>query len=294
VSRFGESVDDELLEAAAGEGKAVRGEGKALVRARKHDAIDGALEVSAARYVELRDQQELSPDESAELARAQCRIATGKVNEEQLAEADIDAWQDGRLEQQVRMLEDACNPAEISQRDRSEDEAQVPMAARHYDGPRKLAVQALFEEVGLNPANGEGSVTSASVADAYQRLRDSEHAAVLQHFGLASFNATQQTYPVRWLGQALKRCGLWLDASGERAARTYTLAAEPKYNRRGELQLPGLGLMSEYRQRRAEAVPFADESIVLKSNGHICEAEPADWRELPSVDDSDEDALLAA
>jgi hypothetical protein len=279
------------MEAAADEGKAIRAEGKAAVRTRKEQVIGDAQEIDAVRYALLREQQELSPVESAELARAQVRIATGKLNDEPISGDDIELWQNGRLEQQVRTLEDACGAAELSQRDRDEDTDAVPMAARHYDGPRRSALQALFSGVGLDQHSGDGTVTAASVAAAYRALKGTDHAAVLEYVGICDFRVDVPAYPIRWLGQALKKCGLWLDASGGRLNRTYTLAAEAKVSRTGELLIPGFEIMRAVLDRRASAAPFADESIDSKrtkgsSAQMVDDTEVDNYHDLPSLDEA--------
>lgn len=228
-------------------GRAIRAEARVLLRNERAEAVLAADDVDAQELERLQAKRKHSPEESAQVARVDVRVSTGKVDED-LGADDVDLWQEGRLASQAQRLEDALADPGTTERDHVEAELGLPLSARHLDGARREAVAALFAETGINPADGSGEVTAESALAAFHALKASPHAGVLSRAGIAQFRKTPK-YAVRWLNEVLAKLGLWLEGSGH-DARCYRLAHDAKRTKAGELLLPGYALMAEVVNRR--------------------------------------------
>jgi hypothetical protein len=244
-----------------GLGRDIKIEAATLIDAKRETAILGADELSGAERAELQEKRAPTPEESAALARASVRWATGKRDiDEAITVEDVELWQGGKLDGQAQLFDDVTGRGTSpSLRDINEAEDDVPIAARSFDAARRAAIRALFAEVGLDPVSGSGEVTADSVSAAFRRLSETPHANVLGHFKIARFDA-RPAYPVRWLNSAVGKCGLWLDEVAKPDdGRVYCLGSAAKRSRAGKLQAPGLALMRQISAQRAGVAEFLDE-----------------------------------
>lgn len=228
-------------------GRAIRAESRKLLREERADAVLNAEDLDTNELDRLRAKRKHNPDESAQVARVDVRVATGKVDGDLDAE-DVELWQEGRLESQAQRMEDALSQPGATERDHVEAEMGIPLSARHLDGPRREAIHALFAETGVNPADGSGEVTHESALAAFNALKASPHAAVLAAAGIAQFRKPPK-YAVRWLNDVLGKFGIGLEGAGH-DGRRYRVAMDAKRSKAGELLLPGFALMAAVVNRR--------------------------------------------
>ena len=230
-------------------GKALHKAAKTALMDEQRAAVLAAADVDAKTASQHREAHRLTQDESAELARFDVREATGIVTGE-LPDNAVDVWRDGRLEREVQRFEDALIAPAPTERDQAESDAGVSLAARHHDGSRRESIQALFSALELNPATGDGQITAASALAAWQALKGSPHAAVLEAKGISRFGKEPQS-PVRWASDTLAKFGLWLHSQGH-DTRTYTIARDAKITKDGEIKLPGLWAMQAFVEQRGK------------------------------------------
>lgn len=250
-------------------GKDLRQAAKTELEEAKTTTVCDALDLAASQLQPLREAYMITPEQSAALARAEVRETTG-IMEGELTREHVALWQDGKLGSQNRNFDALKNPLGLSERDRAEAEAKIPIALRSWDAARGDAIQAFFKALGLNPETGAGTVTDETAGQAYRTLAGSDIKDVLTHFGLASFNWRTPTYPVRWVNQVLSKLGLYLEQEVRRGAdgcegRSYVMGLDVKYKKDGSLSLPGWNLMTEIRERRLK---YIAASVTTLADGY--------------------------
>lgn len=228
-----------------------------------HEAIQAAPDLRAHERERLKNAARVSPDESAALARAEVREQTG-IQVGELSSDDINTWAGGALGGMNRQF-DAMTGGVSDHRDRAEHQAGVPLALRSFDLARSRAWQVFMTALGLDPLTGAGELTAESAVAAWEALRSSDEADLIQRFGVARLSGARPPgYAIRWASEALARAGLYLIADrrqgrGGRGGRVYRLALDPLRSLAGKVKLPGLELMRAIQARRGVRVP--DESV---------------------------------
>ncbi|MEA3642963.1 MAG: hypothetical protein VBE63_23920 [Lamprobacter sp.] len=228
-------------------GRALHREAKRQLADEQRVAITEAADIDAKTAAQHREAHRLTQAESAELARFDVRQATG-ITDGELPSIAVDVWRDGRLEREVQRLEDALIAPAPSERDQSESELGVPLAARHHDGARRESIQALFSALGIDADTGDGTITAESALAAWHALKASPHAAILESCGITRFSKAPSS-PVRWASDTLAKFGLWIQGTGQKGMK-YTLAMDAKITRDGEIKLPGFSAMREFIDSR--------------------------------------------
>jgi hypothetical protein len=246
----GWTVKRSSARAEAGAGRDICKSGREAFKAKITKAIGAAPDKAAPDVETIREKYAQTPEESAIVARFDVRESTGISAgiSTDIGADDIDLWQDGKLTNQNRLFADLTAPEGVSERDKSDVAAAVPVSLRSYDAARGEAVRALFAALGIDPATGGGTITAESARAAFDTLKGTEQGHVLTHFGICRFNRTP-AYPVRWANDALAKFGLWLIGQGH-DGRDYAIAKGEKRSKTGVFQLPGWDRMVQIKARR--------------------------------------------
>ena len=255
----GWTVGRSSITAAPGAGKEIRQAGREAFKAKIEKAIGAAPDKGFADIETLREKYAQTPEESAIVARFDVRESTGISTgiSTDIGADDIDLWQDGKLMNQNKLVADITADEGVSERDKSDAAAAVPVSLRSFDAARGEAVRALFAALGIDPVSGAGTITAASALTAFNTLKGTEQGHVLTHFGICRFNRVP-AQPVRWAGDALAKFGLWLIGQGH-DGRGYAIAKGEKRSKTGVFQLPGWDLMMQIKARRelaARSTPY--------------------------------------
>lgn len=255
----GWTVGRSSITAAPGAGKEIRQAGREAFKAKIEKAIGEAPDKGFADIETLREKYAQTPEESAIVARFDVRESTGISTgiSTDIDADDIDLWQDGKLMNQNKLVADITADEGVSERDKSDAAAAVPVSLRSFDAARGEAVRALFAALGIDPVTGGGAITATSALAAFNALKGTDHGHVLTHFGICRFNRTP-AYPVRWAGEALAKFGLWLidvkhGGTDGADGRAYAIAKGEQRSKTGVFQLPGWDLMMTIRDRRSRA-----------------------------------------
>ena len=217
------------------------------------NAVFSAAAIDATERAELKARYNLSPAETAEGERYDAALANGLTPADLTPDA-LRLFEHGRLNGWNRRF-DLLNAAPLAGLAGSVSDADyVPaLALRRFDLATAEAYRTLFDAAGLDWRSGAGEVDAGSALEAWRNLRASACRPVLEHTGVCRLDK-EPRYPMRWLGDALKKFGLALEAApGDRSARRYSLLREVLTSEDGlTVQAPGLDAMTRLWQIRQE------------------------------------------
>ena len=177
------------------------------------DAVLNAAPIDSERRAELDNKYQLNPLETAEVERYDAATANG-LEPADLTAADLRLYEHGALTKWNRRwdLLHATETAGLAN-DVSDADFVEPLTLRRHELALAEAYRTLFEVVGFDRVTGAGEVTADSALEAWRNLQSAPCRAVLEHSGLCRFDRVPK-YPVRWIGDALKKFGLALDGDG--------------------------------------------------------------------------------
>jgi hypothetical protein len=176
-------------------------------------AITTAADISETEREAIRQSYQPTPEQSAESCRYDIRQTTGKVDEYvPLEEADLLNWRNGKLAGEESRFTALAGDPDAPAIDAQDEINNVTLSARSHRQALVEASRALFEAANLNPDAGEGTVTNATALAAWQALKGTPTAQVLERHRICRFEKKAPSYPVRWLNQAINKYGLDLEA----------------------------------------------------------------------------------
>ena len=230
-----------------------RQEARRLADEAYREAVLDAAVIDAPERAELQQRYHLNPAETAEAERYDAALANGMKPADLTAEA-LRLYEHGRLLSWNRRF-DLLNAAPMEGLPGSVSDADYlpALALRRFDLAANEAYQTLFETAGLDWRTGKGEVDAASALECWRDLRASACRLVLEHTGICRFDA-EPAYPVRWLGDALRKFGLALEAApGDRKERGYILQQATLFSQDAmAVHAPGLEVMQRLWQTRQE------------------------------------------
>ena len=237
--------------------KETKQEARQLADADYADSVLNAAAIRAEQRAELDNQYQLNPVETAECEKYDAAIANG-IEPAELTADDLRLYEHGALTSWNRrwdLLHAA--PFEAVAVDVADADFVPQLALRRYDLAVGEAYRTFFEVVGIDWLTGAGEVTADSALDAWRDLRAAPCRAVLEHSGLCRFDR-EPRYPVRWIGDALKKFGLSLDGDGEGKPgdpRRYTIQRDVLTTADGlTVKAPGWDAMTRCAQMRLERI----------------------------------------
>ena len=186
------------------------------------DGVLNATPIDSERREELDGRYQLNPVETAECERYDAAVANG-IEPAELTADDLRLFEHGALTKWNRrwdLLQ--ANPLAGLANDVSDADFVEPLALRRHELAIADAYRTLFEVVGFDRLTGAGEVTADSAMEALRNLQAAPCRSVLEHAGLCRFDRVPK-YPVRWVGDALKKFGLALEEHGHGEDRRYTI-----------------------------------------------------------------------
>jgi hypothetical protein len=229
-----------------------RQEARRLADEAYREAVLDAAVIDGPERAELQQRYHLNPAETAEAERYDAALANGLKPADLTPEA-LRLYEHGRLLGWNRRF-DLLNAAPLEGLPGSVSDADyVPaLTLRRFDLAASEAYRTLFDTAGLDWRTGKGEVDAASALDCWRDLRASACRPVLEHTGVCRFDA-EPAYPVRWLGDALRKFGLALEAApSDRTERGYTLQRATLFSQDTTVHAPGLEVMQRLWQTRQE------------------------------------------
>lgn len=191
-----------------------------------------------------------SPAQCAMAERYDAAQAVG-VAPDELSSDDLRLFEHGALPRWNRRW-DLATTAPLSglEADVSDAKFTPTLALRRHELALAEAYRTFWESAGLDWRTGAGEVTADSAMETWRNLKASPCRAVLEHDGLCRFDRVPK-YPVRWVGDALRKFGLALEEHGHGEDRRYTIQRDVLTTKDGlTVKAPGWDAMTRCSQMR--------------------------------------------